>query len=1543
MTTDAKAAASQPDPTSNGHPGGPATAGPNPRPSGIGPDPSLLADPAFFVPRRWLESQVDDWLTNPAAKNARVLVISGPPGTGKSRFLYGITVRLAAAADGPRLGALILRDVRATRIDEFSWPSFRDQLLALVDAPALSTVARSVSADVRVGSVTGGKAVGIEVTNLLLGTTDPVRELREVVLPALASLPAGAPVVVVVDGLDEAYRDNARDFLDVIKVLAAAVSRCPASDQGLGRLRLLLASQPEVPVNLTPLLQPTLIDLASPGKADRQDLELYVGNLLHELDETHRTRLSRLIAEQADGVWVLAFYAARSIADDVAAGDGPPETVAMPASLTEVYGDALDRMRERVDGRWQQALALIGLVAAAQDVGAALPDDVAAAVLGLDGNALNRLLADTRAVLLRGHDARLRFFHGDFGRWVSDGGLGPEGVLDAHNRLAQTLSDLGRRNWAMAGRYALAYVAPHALAAAELGIGKISHGSQVDRCLELMSDRRRLAADPSPRHWLDHLQQLSEICSAGVCLPGTQEPLAGLVSRLRPILQLAVGSSVIKELSTAQVDEFETLHDQGDTRAAKLWLNENAPRHESVVDREVRRLLGDVLDGWRPEPDPGLPRGELAADYRAAWKRTREPRLLSRAVAAYEESLGLTPVDHPSRTARLIGLVNSLVDRIDADAEQDGDLDRLLQLQLELVDRDDLEDPAASRAVLAHWLHRRWRRAPTEHPTDLTAAVAAFEASLGSTPVDHPRRTGRLSGLVNTLIGRIDTDAEQDGDLDRLIQAQTELVSRDDLSEPATSLALLAHWLYRRWRRDANAHADDLSAAVRAYETSLSLTPRDDPKRTGQLTGLVNALIGRIDTDTEQDGDLDRLLQVQAELIALDTVPDRAVAWSVSGQWSYRRWQRDATEHPDDLTAAITAFENSLRLTPADDPKRTVRLTGLANALGGRIDTDTEQDGDLDRLVEVQAELVTRDDLKDPPTSRAILGQWLHHRYQRKPAEHPDDLPDAIAAFEDSLRLTPADHPKRTVRLTGLANALASRIDTDAEQDGDLDRLIQVQTELTTRDDVPHPGTAWAISGQWLFRRWQRGPVDQSAALDAAVAAYGRALDLISPDHPNRAPCLVGLTNALAGRIDTDAEQDDDLDRLLQAQGELVTRDDLQDPAASTAVFAHWLFRRWRRQPGEHPEDLTAAITAYEAALRPLPDDHPKRSGRLTGLVNALASRADTDAEQDGDLDRLIQAQTELTARDDVEDPATSWAILAHWLHRRWQRDSAEHPDDVDLAVSAFENSLRLTPAEHPKRTGRLTALANALAGRIDTDAEQDGDLDRLLQVQTELVDRDDVEDRAASWAVLGHWLHRRSEPRSGRTRVYLHEAIHALETSLAATPADHPNRTGRLAGLANALAARVDTDAEQDGDLDRLLEVQTELVARDDLQDRAASTTLLAHWLHRRWRRRPTGHPEDLAEAITAFETALSLTPADHPNRVNRLVGAANAHVHGELSQVAGAELDKALRYAAEIRRLRESDLDGLVPALRRLVRLGPDNAGAGADSTFRIPHQSR
>ncbi|MET8876228.1 tetratricopeptide repeat protein [Nocardia sp. NPDC004604] len=116
-----------------------------------------------------------------------------------------------------------------------------------------------------------------------------------------------------------------------------------------------------------------------------------------------------------------------------------------------------------------------------------------------------------------------------------------------------------------------------------------------------------------------------------------------------------------------------------------------------------------------------------------------------------------------------------------------------------------------------------------------------------------------------------------------------------------------------------------------------------------------------------------------------------------------------------------------------------------------------------------------------------------------------------------------------------------------------------------------------------------------------------------------------------------------------------------------------------------------------------------------------------------------------------------------------------------------------------------------------------------------------------------------------------LDEAMESKRAAVAATPADHPDRAGRLNNLGLALQNRFERTGSMT-DLDEAVESKRAAVAATpaDHPDRAMYLNNLGNVLRIRFER--AGTVTDLDEAVETGRAAVAGTPVDHLDRAGRL-----------------------------------------------------------------------
>jgi tetratricopeptide (TPR) repeat protein len=179
----------------------------------------------------------------------------------------------------------------------------------------------------------------------------------------------------------------------------------------------------------------------------------------------------------------------------------------------------------------------------------------------------------------------------------------------------------------------------------------------------------------------------------------------------------------------------------------------------------------------------------------------------------------------------------------------------------------------------------------------------------------------------------------------------------------------------------------------------------------------------------------------------------------------------------------------------------------------------------------------------------------------------------------------------------------------------------------------------------------------------------------------------------------------------------------------------------------------------------------------------------------------------------------------------RTRFDRLDRLEDIDLAVSATQKAIDLTPRGHPEMAGRLSNLGTIL----DTRFIRLGDL------------RD------------------------------LDLAVSAAQKAVELTPDGHPDRPQRLSNLGNALGTRFKSLRKPE-DLDQAIASKRQAVdlIPDGHPDKAVYLNNFGTISDIRFS--CFGNLEDINQAISAKQKALDLTPERHPRRPGYLNNLGNA-----------------------------------------------------------------
>lgn len=585
------------------------------------------------------------------------------------------------------------------------------------------------------------------------------------------------------------------------------------------------------------------------------------------------------------------------------------------------------------------------------------------------------------------------------------------------------------------------------------------------------------------------------------------------------------------------------------------------------------------------------------------------------------------------------------------------------------------------------------------------------------------------------------------------------------------------------------------------------------------------------------ESDRVRALQLCQDAVATTTLdsPNRCKRLNNLSACLSREY--DYSHRPEDLDGAAKCLLSALDVAPFGWLGRGVTLYNLGN-IELTLHAARQDVHFLDDAVEHFREAMT---LAAPGTAERVavldaLTLALDELYQRTRQE--EQLKEMVDASQEALRTAVEPPPRRAFRLA----VLGANLYEFYQRSGQLAKLdaaiaclrhsIEIEPnpldlsaggELSVESplrfvDKPHVLSghedAWRLHvlGGLLFNRykaWSR-PEDLEEAINLLLQAAGSpAKDAIS-----RAGQSAELANALLARYERDGKAED-LEKALgfyrgalalmaepsEERGQLL--DSLADGLAVSYCHTGQL------------DVLNQAIDLRRKALLMLP---PGATGRKR-LLNNLATDLRDRYFRTGELEDLDEALSNWEEAVNVEsdDSAQHASILCNWgvgLRARYARSGSS--EDLDTAVSLLEKGLALMPPESVERPGRLSSLGNVLA------------------------------DRYAARHAVGD----------------LKKSVAAYRQSVTSTPVTAMDWPGLVSNLGMGLR-----DLYRHTHQAKLLDEAIELFRKSldasspDSSERAAALLNLGSSLRTRYKDKDRNAPEDLSEAIAAYEKAVTCT----------------------------------------------------------------------------------
>jgi WD40 repeat protein len=416
--------------------------------------PAGLAGEGEFVGRRWVLERIAAWFANPMG--ARYLLIVGAPGAGKS----AIAAHVARTASPAAVHFCMAR--RADTSDPYGFVKSLAEQLARQNGfvGAVAQPAARIEGYVSVGD-NRGTAIGVQIDRLVLGPeTAQAAFNRAIVAPLVRLEREGreSPVLLLVDGLDEAVEVSARD--SIVDLIANA--------RGLPRfVRFLLLSRPAPSVRChfegSDVEQLVLEDRPDENLDDaraivRRRLQLS-GIESSGLDD----QIDR-IARVAKGNFLILEWIVRSAIER--GFEMPLENI--PADLDAVYRDFLRTRRIGSIERWRtEVRPCISLLAVAC---APLTRHQLAVMSGLSTIAVADVIDDLAQFLdiTQARHQLVTLFHQSVADFLARRDRIHEFQIDAistHRRIAEHYLTTHGSDWRSCDDYGRAFIATHLAAA----------------------------------------------------------------------------------------------------------------------------------------------------------------------------------------------------------------------------------------------------------------------------------------------------------------------------------------------------------------------------------------------------------------------------------------------------------------------------------------------------------------------------------------------------------------------------------------------------------------------------------------------------------------------------------------------------------------------------------------------------------------------------------------------------------------------------------------------------------------------------------------------------------------------------------------------------------------------------------------------------------------------------------------------------------------------------------------------------------------------
>jgi len=423
----------------------------------------------------------------------------------------------------------------------------------------------------------------------------------------------------------------------------------------------------------------------------------------------------------------------------------------------------------------------------------------------------------------------------------------------------------------------------------------------------------------------------------------------------------------------------------------------------------------------------------------------------------------------------------------------------------------------------------------------------------------------------------------------------------------------------------------------------------------------------------------------------------------------------------DELRSIAATLAAHATPAPSDlpDPRRTSPALRALDRLGKEAANEyvsTSEDAALRKAIGCMQAAVERSYPEDEefPARLMDLGCMLLNAYER---DHvPSELEEAIELMRRARLLLPASETAaRSVFAYFFGRAVLERYHM-ASLPSDFE---EAEAAFAIAVEGPLPDDAIRASFRTLgVMKWGRARRDgrlDVAALDAAITALDRALELTSDAPLTDAGLLETLSDALELRAKATAN-DADVLRAIELRRTLVGGAATQAAGAErrgqlgSALLQHHEVHSDESAVNEAIEELSAAADALDGSTRVAAMDQLAVALRARFLLRGTVA----------DLDRGIALLRDVTSAGIDQPMSQSFANLGTLLMERVAVSG--NLSDHDAAIVAYERAVAMLTVDDRNRSTRLSSLALALA-RHPTNAARADRLDRAVDLARESVE----------------------------------------------------------------------------------------------------------------------------------------------------------------------------------------------------------------------------